>query len=113
MTNRYDVIVVGAGPAGLMAAKTAAEAGLKVLLVERKSDPTKNQRLCGQFTNISLINVGGRLKYGYTKPVSIEVGTRGVKLHFNEFGFHLDYTGPLRPYMNYIYVSPCGNLVYR
>ncbi len=33
---KYDVIVIGAGPAGLMAARTAAEDGLKVLLIERK-----------------------------------------------------------------------------
>jgi len=33
---KYDVIVVGGGPGGLMAAKTAAQDGLKVLLIERK-----------------------------------------------------------------------------
>jgi digeranylgeranylglycerophospholipid reductase len=32
-----DVLVVGAGPAGSTAARVAAEAGLKVLIVERKS----------------------------------------------------------------------------
>ena len=36
MTNAYDLIIVGAGPAGLMAAKTAGEQGLKVALLERK-----------------------------------------------------------------------------
>jgi geranylgeranyl reductase family protein len=35
----YDVIVIGAGPAGCMAAKKTAESGLKVLLVEKKSLP--------------------------------------------------------------------------
>lgn len=35
----YDVIVIGAGPAGCMAAKKPAESGLKVLLVEKKSLP--------------------------------------------------------------------------
>jgi len=34
----YDVVVVGAGPAGSMAAKTAAERGLKVLLVEKRQE---------------------------------------------------------------------------
>ncbi len=34
----YDVVVVGAGPAGSMAAKTAAELGLKVLLVEKRQE---------------------------------------------------------------------------
>ncbi len=34
----YDVVVVGAGPAGSMAAKTAAERGLNVLLVEKRQE---------------------------------------------------------------------------
>jgi len=33
---KYDLIVVGGGLGGLMAAKTAAEDGLKVLLIERE-----------------------------------------------------------------------------
>ncbi len=36
---KYDLIVVGDGPGGLMAAKTAAEDGLKVIMVERKKEP--------------------------------------------------------------------------
>jgi len=35
---RCDVLVVGAGPAGSMAARTAAEAGLSVLLVEKRQE---------------------------------------------------------------------------
>ncbi|MCK4703168.1 FAD-dependent oxidoreductase, partial [Candidatus Bathyarchaeota archaeon] len=34
--QKYDVIVVGAGPAGSATAKAAAERGLDVLLVERE-----------------------------------------------------------------------------
>jgi flavin-dependent dehydrogenase len=34
MSKHYDLIVVGAGPAGLMAAKTAGENGLKVALMK-------------------------------------------------------------------------------
>jgi len=96
-----------------MAAKTAAEDGLKVLLIERKRDITEINRLCGQFTNVSMINIWGKLKYGYTKPISLEVGTHGTRIHFEEFGISLDYEGPWRPYLNYIYFSPSGNPVYR
>ncbi len=42
----YDIVVVGAGPAGLMAAKTAAENGLRVALLERKESITSIQRSC-------------------------------------------------------------------
>lgn len=38
MKNSYDVIVVGAGPAGSIAARSAAEKGLSVLLLEKDRD---------------------------------------------------------------------------
>jgi digeranylgeranylglycerophospholipid reductase len=38
MKERYDVIVVGAGPGGSIAAKTAADAGLEVLLIEKRAE---------------------------------------------------------------------------
>ena len=38
MKGEYDVIVVGAGPAGSIAAKTAAENGLDVLLIEKRQE---------------------------------------------------------------------------
>ncbi len=39
MAESYDLIVVGAGPGGSIAAKTAAESGMKVLLLERSRTP--------------------------------------------------------------------------
>jgi len=44
---KYDVVVVGAGTAGCIAAKTAAEAGLKVCVVERKSQKEIGKKICG------------------------------------------------------------------
>ena len=35
---KFDLIVVGAGPAGSMAAKTAASSGLKVALLEKRQE---------------------------------------------------------------------------
>ncbi len=46
--NQYDLIIVGAGPAGSMAAKTAAELGLKTIFFERGRKPgEKNSSGCG------------------------------------------------------------------
>ena len=36
MQNIFDLAIVGAGPAGLMTAKTAAESGLKVIIIETR-----------------------------------------------------------------------------
>jgi digeranylgeranylglycerophospholipid reductase len=43
----FDVIVVGAGTAGCLAAKTVAEAGLKVCLVDRKRREEVGEKICG------------------------------------------------------------------
>ncbi|PKL64554.1 MAG: digeranylgeranylglycerophospholipid reductase [Methanomicrobiales archaeon HGW-Methanomicrobiales-3] len=36
MNNKYDVLVIGGGPAGAIAAKTAVEKGLSALIVEKR-----------------------------------------------------------------------------
>jgi geranylgeranyl reductase family protein len=45
MTDRYDVVVVGAGPAGCVAALTLARAGLSTALLERGRLP--REKVCG------------------------------------------------------------------
>jgi len=45
----YDLIVVGAGPAGSACAITAARSGAKVLLLEKNSFP--RQKVCGEFVS--------------------------------------------------------------
>lgn len=39
MTNEHDLIVVGAGPAGLSAAVTAADSGMRVAMIDAASQP--------------------------------------------------------------------------
>lgn len=48
MAKKYDLIVIGAGPGGLLAARAAAEHGLDVALLEKKTDITKLSRACLQ-----------------------------------------------------------------
>ncbi len=45
--EKYDAIVVGAGTAGCLAAKTVAEKGLKVCLVEKKPRSEIGEKICG------------------------------------------------------------------
>jgi predicted Rossmann fold flavoprotein len=57
MTKRaYDVIVLGAGGAGLMAAATAGQAGARVLLIDHADKPGKKILISGggrcNFTNM-------------------------------------------------------------
>jgi flavin-dependent dehydrogenase len=46
---QYDLIVVGAGPAGSACAISAARAGAKVLLLEKERFP--RQKVCGEFVS--------------------------------------------------------------
>ncbi|MFA9379562.1 MAG: NAD(P)/FAD-dependent oxidoreductase [Acetanaerobacterium sp.] len=48
MQNSYDVIVIGAGAAGLMAAGTAAGQGKSTLLLERNDRPAKKVLITGK-----------------------------------------------------------------
>jgi geranylgeranyl reductase family protein len=45
--EKFDAIVVGAGTAGCLAAKTMAEKGLKVCLVEKKPREEIGEKICG------------------------------------------------------------------
>lgn len=71
----YDVIVVGAGPAGMLAAATAAQKGCRVLLLEHKDRPGRKLAITGKgrcnLTNASPVEEivaafprGGRFLYG-------------------------------------------------
>jgi len=49
MSETYDLIVIGGGPAGTAAAMVAARAGASVLLLERGRPP--RQKVCGEFVS--------------------------------------------------------------
>jgi geranylgeranyl reductase family protein len=45
--EKFDVVIVGAGTAGCLAAKTVAEKGLKACLIERKKREEIGEKVCG------------------------------------------------------------------
>jgi flavin-dependent dehydrogenase len=99
MNQAHDVVVIGAGPAGLMAAKTAAENGLKVVLVERKKDVANVRRACcGHF-------IMDRDYVGET----LQVGEGRVRFPSN--GFEVAYPGRSYDIRAKYLISPSGNKV--
>jgi geranylgeranyl reductase family protein len=76
--KKFDVIVVGAGTAGCMTAKTAAEAGLEVGLIDRKAKEKIGEKICGDAIGKHHFDTLG-LKY----PSGNELQSRiaGVKIY--------------------------------
>ena len=96
--SKYDVVIVGGGPAGLMAARTAAQDGLKVALLERKKNITKIRRSCGGVLNIN-------------EPTFGEVVTfdeEGQRITFTKIGTSIHYDGPYQDIFGFAIYSPGG-----
>ena len=49
---KYDLVIVGGGPGGLMAARTAGRQGLKVLVVEKNKQFGLARRLCSRLLRL-------------------------------------------------------------
>ncbi len=76
--EKYDVIVVGAGTAGCLAAKTIAEKGLKVTLIEKKPSEEIGEKICGDALGEH------HLKFlGLEKPTGGELESKidGIKIY--------------------------------
>ena len=109
---KYDLIVVGGGPGGLMAALTAAQDGMKVILVERRKKVFDITTACLQILYVKPISqlAGGKT---YREPVTVEMGATSARFHNLNLGFTLEYHGQLKPYINWLHVSPGGNAINR
>jgi geranylgeranyl reductase family protein len=63
--KKFDVIVVGAGTGGCLAAKTVAEAGLSVCMIDRKVEKKIGDKVCGDaigkhhFDNVGIAHPSG------------------------------------------------------
>lgn len=69
-----DVLIVGAGPAGTVAARTLATAGVRVCIVDRASFP--RDKLCGDTLNPGCLAMLSRLDPG----VGDRVRARGLRI---------------------------------
>jgi len=99
MKNRYDVLIIGAGPAGAMAAKTAGEIGLKTAVIERKTNPAEITRSCATMFAIESDYYFGERMYYCDK-------TR--KMVFPVNGLTVDYDGPARNFYGWHFYAPDG-----
>jgi len=82
MTNEFDVVVLGAGPGGYVAAIKAAQLGLKVAIVEKKA-------LGGVCLNIGCIPSKALLK---NAEVAHTLQHRGKEFGFSFTDLKLDYS---------------------
>jgi 2-polyprenyl-6-methoxyphenol hydroxylase-like FAD-dependent oxidoreductase len=64
--DKYDVVIIGAGPAGLFSGAALARFGWDVLVVDNRSEPTIAGR-AGQWSSISFLILDG------VQPRTIEV----------------------------------------
>jgi len=96
MKTMYDIVIVGAGPAGLMAAQELSGAGAKVLLVDIKKEIPKVNRSCCTM----LINEPNT--HGETVRIV------NNNLHFEKTGFTVPYSGKFVKLVKSSRLSPGG-----
>ena len=96
MHEMYDLIVIGAGPAGLMAAQTAARGGLDILLIERKTNIASVRRTC----------VAGLITEPGCDGETVTV--EGDRIIFHRNDFSIKYSGLWKDIKGYYFVSPGG-----
>jgi flavin-dependent dehydrogenase len=102
MTKKYDLVIVGGGPAGLMAARVAGENGLKTALFERKTDMTKVRRVDGG--NLSPVNE-------YIFGQIITFNPEAKRIGFPVSGFSVPYDGPFRNVYGFNLFGPGGHRI--
>lgn len=114
---KCDLVIIGGGPAGLMAARTAADEGMKTVLLER------HRKLLQPRLDASMFYFNFLTPEVYVEPVDVTfwTGTRmeeakrippKITFNFRVPGVTVDYTGPAILQYHYLNLSPGGHRVY-
>ena len=106
MAKKYDLVIVGAGPGGAMAAKTAGENGLKTLVLERRTNPAVVQRGDSQiFASESHFSTSEKVRFFGERAY---YNFNNQKIIFPVNGFSVDYDGPIRKIYAWHFYAPDG-----
>lgn len=94
MIEKHDVLIVGAGTGGAVAARTMALKGLDVCLIDRKSEKGIGRKVCGDAVPAYYFDKFREI--GLMPPKSDEVERRieGLKLHSPDKSLVYTVTGP-------------------
>jgi len=102
MAKPYDLVIVGAGPGGLQAARAAGEQGLSVVVLERKKDPRVLTRACLQTLDSANEYMHHDLFLG---------NNRDGRLGFPAHGFSVRYDGTFTNLYAWQLYTPNGHKV--
>jgi len=115
---KYDLIIIGAGPGGCMAARTAARAGLKVLLVE-KNKKIMARRLCSRLLRLGSGGFGTDIiptdidSQRVTVSIEIDKHRSFIRPKTLPEDAVIEYTGTWGPCFNDSLLSPSGHRLSR
>jgi digeranylgeranylglycerophospholipid reductase len=99
MAKKFDVVIVGAGPGGAMAAKTAGENGLKTAILERKTNPAEITRGCAMMFAV---------ENSYYFAERMMYNEKNHKMIFPVNGFTVDFDGARRNFYAWYFYAPDG-----
>ena len=85
----FDVLIVGAGPAGLLAAESLAEQGVSVAVIEKDRIPGKDKPCGGFLTHKGAIHGKIPPSLAERQTTGISISMPGLPIH------HVDYQNPV------------------
>jgi geranylgeranyl reductase len=82
--EKHEVVIVGAGPAGLKAGELLAKANKDVLIVERKKEKDIGDRICGRYPSNRIL--------GYIPDFLFDFAPTDFKLHLHGMTLSLGFS---------------------